>query len=394
MSRLTHDLRVAKPDYNGGSIVNLMRSLGDACGARPSAYAPRPGIDDWLAGAERIVLLVIDGLGAELLQAIGADTVFARHQAGTMSSVYPPTTATAVTSFMTGLAPQQHGLTGWFMHFRRLGVVTAVLPFVPRYGVEPLSASGIEIGSVIDCPSFFDTIECPSLALLPDYICDSDFSRLLGGRARRAPYASLDDFATQLARCCAGREEARYVYAYWAEFDRLSHLHGPSGDAVAAHLNALEQALAPIITACTDSGTALIITADHGFIDSGAPERIDLAEHPILSDMLSLPLCGEPRSAYCYVRPSCTDAFEQYVTSELGDYARLVPSKQLLDEGWFGSGDAHPEFAARIGDYTLQMRERYTIRDRVTGEREIAMSGMHGGTASAELYVPLILAGP
>ena len=29
------------PDYEGGSLVNLMRSLGDACGARaPLPYAP------------------------------------------------------------------------------------------------------------------------------------------------------------------------------------------------------------------------------------------------------------------------------------------------------------------------------------------------------------------
>jgi len=394
MSLIVHDLSVAKPDYSGGSIVNLMRSLGDACGAPPTTYPPLTSIGDRLRHAERIVLLVIDGFGAELLRTIGGGTVFAAHQAGEMTSVYPPTTATAITTFMTGLAPQQHGLTGWFMHFRRLGAVTAVLPFIPRYGFEPLSDAGVEMGSLIDCPSFFDTIEGPSIILMPQAINDSEFSRLLGGGARRIPYPSLDEFASQLDRCCQGHEDARFVYAYWSEFDRLSHMHGPSSQVVADHLGALDKALTPVIEACGNSGTVLVMTADHGFIDSGPNERIDLADHPDLADTLSLPLCGEPRSAYCYVRPNRVAAFEQYVADELADYAHVVPSEQLLSEGWFGAGEIHPEFTARIGDYTLQMRERYTIGDRVAGERKVAMYGVHGGTATAELQVPLVLAGP
>ena len=394
MTRLVHDLSIAKPDYVDGSIVNLMRSLGDALGADLTPYAPLAGLDARLRDAKRIVLLVIDGLGAELLQAIGTGTVFSERQVGTMTSVYPPTTATAITTFMSGLAPQQHGLTGWFMHFRQLGTVTAVLPFVPRYGRVPLSSCGIDISAVIDCPSFFDTIDQPSIALLPKGIANSDFSRLLGGRARRLPFDSLEDFAARLKACCEGLEDARYIYAYWSELDHLSHLHGPSSPEVEAHLAALNDALAPVIDACTGSGTVLIATADHGFIDSGADERIDMVDHPDLADMLSLPLCGEPRSAYCYVRAGCVASFEQYVTDELADFAHLVPSEQLLDEGWFGLGDPHPDLGARIGDYTLQMRGRYTIRDRVLGERESHLKGVHGGTAAAELHVPLILAGP
>ena len=52
------------------------------------------------------------------------------------------------------------------------------------------------------------------------------------------------------------------------------------------------------------------------------------------------------------------------------------------------------EPGARLGDYTLQMRERYTIRDRVSGERDVSMHGMHGGITTAEQHVPLAVAGP
>jgi hypothetical protein len=392
--RLTPDLTVTKPDYAGGSLVNLMRSIGEACGAPPSAYPPLRQLGDRLAVARRLVLLVIDGFGADLLHALAPGSVFERHYVGAMTSVYPPTTASAVTTLMTGLAPQQHGLTGWFMHFRRLGAGTAVLPFMPRFAHTPLGAHGVDIAELIDCPSFFDSLACPSTALLPAAICNSPFSGLLGGQAERRPYQSLDDFAAQLLACCAGSDDAGFVYAYWSEFDRLAHLHGPSSMQVASHITDLERALSPVFGACAAAGTVLIATADHGFIDSGPDEYVNLLDHPDLADMLSLPLCGEPRSAYCYVRPRRVDSFERYIAGELAAEAIAVPSEQLIDDGWFGPGVPHPELSARVGDYTLQMRSRYTIGDTVTGERKFTLHGVHGGTAAAEMRVPLMIAGP
>lgn len=396
MSGIDHDLRVTRPDYDGGSLVNLMRSLGDALGAAPTDYPPLRTLDAArVAGARRIALVVIDGLGDELLAHLGAGSALAGLRTDTLTSVYPPTTATAVTSLMTGLAPRQHGLTGWFMHFRQLGAVTAVLPFMPRFARTPLSRAGVPIGALVDCPNFFDRVPGRSLALMPAAIADSDFSGQLCGRAERVPYDSLEAFAARLGAFCAGADgDATYLYAYWSELDHLAHLHGPSSDAVAAHFAALDRALAPVAEACAASGTLLVATADHGFIDTGADERVDLEHHRPLADMLSMPLCGEPRSAYCYVRLSEAGAFEEYVESELGRFATLTPSAALVEDGWYGPGTSHPELLARVGDYTLQMRERYTIRDRVTGESAFDLKGMHGGVAAAEQIVPLMLAGP
>ena len=60
-----------RPDYHGGSIVNLMRSIERALGATPcEAAAAYPELNALpgrlLSGARNIVLLVIDGLGYRL----------------------------------------------------------------------------------------------------------------------------------------------------------------------------------------------------------------------------------------------------------------------------------------------------------------------------------------
>ncbi len=391
---LAHDLTVTRPDYAGGSIANLMATLGDALGAPPSTCAPLNLLPPArVREARRVALLEIDGLGADLLAQIGSGSELAARQAGTMTSVFPPTTASAVTTFMSGLPPQQHGLTGWFMHFRHLGAVTAVLPFVPRFARRPLSASGIEAAALIDAPSFAAGIDARAAALLPADLAESDFSRLLAAGARRDGYQDLDDFARRLGRFVAGDDEADFLYAYWPELDRLAHLHGPSSDAVAGHFRELDRALAPLASAAAAGGTLLIITADHGFIDSGPEERIELSAHPTLEAMLNLPLCGEPRAAYAYVRARAADEFEDYVARELGHAVELHRAEAFLADGWYGPGEPHPELAARIGDYVLAARGRYSLADRVIGERAFDLRGQHGGLSGAEQRVPLLLAG-
>ncbi|MGR8920717.1 MAG: alkaline phosphatase family protein [Gammaproteobacteria bacterium] len=388
-------LAVTLPDYDGGSIVNLMESIARRFGAAPGGYAPATLLDEArLAEVERIALVVIDGLGAELCGRIGRGAALDRHRAGILTSVYPPTTASAVTTFMSGLAPQQHGLTGWFMHFRKLGAVTAVLPFMPRYGREPLGRGGVLPADLIDAPSFATRIDAPAAALLPADLAESAFSQLLAAGAARTGYRGLDDFAARLARFCRGGDEAAFLYAYWPQLDYLAHVHGPSSAAVADHFAALDRALAPIVDAAAGSGTLVIVTADHGFIDTTTADRIDLEDHPALADMLTLPLCGEPRTAYAYVRAGAAAEFEACLDETLADAIDWHRAEDAVAAGWFGRGAPHPELTARLGDYVLCLRGRRTLRDRVVGERDLHLAGVHGGQAAAEQLVPLFLSGP
>jgi hypothetical protein len=52
----------------------------------------------------------------------------------------------------------------------------------------------------------------------------------------------------------------------------------------------------------------------------------------------------------------------------------------------------HPRLKDRIGDFALLMRDGYAIQDTLPGEEPPALIGMHGGSSSAELEVPLIIA--
>ncbi|MEM7465881.1 MAG: alkaline phosphatase family protein [Pseudomonadota bacterium] len=393
---MNFDLLPAKPDYTGCSIVNLMTSIKGHYVAGDSVYAqlndfPAENLD----GVKRLILLVVDGLGADLLATFSAatDDRFQQHAVTRMTSVYPPTTATAITTFMSGQAPQQHALTGWHMNFREIGATAAVLPFISRFGKRSLSEQGVDINRLVDCESFSDAVPVAAHLLLPHDIANSDFSRRLGGSAKRHSFNGLDDFADKLVAFASDTNEPAYLYAYWSEFDHLAHRYGPSHQRVFEHFVELQRRLSVTLNQIADPETAILITADHGFLDSGPAECVQLSSHPALADMLAMPLFGEPRSAYCIVRSGCESEFESYVVSELSDYLTAIPSRTLVEKNWFGLGEPHRELGSRLGDYTLQMKDRYTIRDQLVSEHAFDLYGMHGGVTAAELWVPLLYFG-
>ena len=123
--------------------------------------------------------------------------------------------------------------------------------------------------------------------------------------------------------------------------------------------------------------------------DAGPGDRIDLANPPELEACLSLPLCGEPRAAFCYLRPRRVQDFQDYCQRILDGHALLKPSQELIHQGLFGQGEPHPGLQDRVGDYTLLLTGRSVIRDQLPSEKGTIQIGVHGGLSELELFVPL-----
>ena len=105
--------------------------------------------------------------------------------------------------------------------------------------------------------------------------------------------------------------------------------------------------------------------------------------------MLQMPLCGEPRFAYCYLEPGSEAAFDRYAAGMDGVQA-CIDSRELLAQGWYGLGEPHPALARRIGHRVLVMAPGWQIKDRLPGHSAHCQLGLHGGPSPAEMYVPLV----
>ncbi|EIC20912.1 alkaline phosphatase family protein [Thiorhodovibrio frisius] len=379
-----------KPDYAGGCIVNLMSSLLHARGAT-SIDLPEarllPAAE--LADYRHLVLIVIDGLGANWLARHSPDGLLARHQLGSLTSVFPSTTAAAIGSFLTGVPPAQHGITGWFTWLRELGCVMKTLPGQPRCGGQSNWAMVEDLRTLFPCPSVFERITTGSTVISPKQIAHSAFNRAHCGPARLRPYRNLKDCFRQIEQAVKRTRQPSYIYAYWSELDHLGHKHGIDSTETINHLYALEQGLAQLTTRLAGSDACLLISADHGQLDCTKADQTQIAAHPALADRLRLPLCGEPRAAFCYTCADELDGFIAAAQDTLGTRFDVVRSRDLLAQGVFGPGTPHPELTHRIGDATLIARDHCVILDRLPTEKPFTPIGVHGGLSPDEMLVPL-----
>lgn len=380
------------PDYRGGGLLNLIASCAHARGANPS----HPGLDalpaDELHSARNVVLLLIDGLGYNYLESHGAGSAIAARVRSRMTSVFPSTTASAITTSFTGLSPAEHGLTGWFTWFPEAGTIAAPLPFKPRGAGESLEQRGIAPASMYRGLPLFDALDTASFVVSYRPIVDSIYNRNFCGRATRLAYDDLAGMVDQTEAAVKSGSGRKFIYAYYPEFDASAHQHGVDSPQTAAVFSAIDAAYADLVQRLSGTDTALVLTADHGFVDCPAENALDLSACPGLEDLLARPLTGERRVAFCHVREGRKDEFAARAAEWLDGKAEVIAGHVPLDEGWFGTGDLHPRIAERAGDFVLMMRDTYTVKDWLPGEPRHLHIGNHGGMSADEMFIPLAYA--
>jgi len=379
-----------RPDYAGGGIVNLMASLVQARGGTARAPEARLLPARELGDIPQIVLLVIDGLGADWLDRHAPRGLLSQHRLGTLTSVFPTATAPAITTFLTGVAPGQHGVTGWFVWLRELGCVLKILSGQPRYGGADYRQARLNVRALCPQPALFDDLAVPAAVVSPREIARSPFNLAhLGRDTRLYPCAGFGDLCRQIERALRAVPAPGYVYAYWPKLDALGHRHGIASPAAVAHLRDIERHLDTLRKRVAGRGVALLVSADHGQIDTAPAATVELAAHPRLAATLRLPLCGEPRAAFCYPGLAQAEAFVAYCDAQLAAAVTVWRGADAIAQRLFGPGPVHPELSHRIGDFVLTGRGAWIVRDRLPTEEPFVQIGVHGGLSRAEMLVPL-----
>ncbi len=364
-----------------------MASIELACGGPGVGHLPLPELpSSTVAAARSVVVLIIDGLGWDYLYQASPDGLLASNLLTRLHSMCPATTAAAITSFFTGLAPASHGLLGWFTPFEARDEV--VLPLLARVRNGP-GLPPADLATLYRSPPLAARLARDCHVVTPKRIAGSAYSRYHAGPAQIHGYRSLSSLFGQLERLARADGPPRYVHAYWPELDHLAHEHGVQHRRVREHLRQIEAQLAQFLHRIAGTDTLLLVTADHGFVDT-APERsLLLNDYPALARQLRLPLAGESRLAFVHAKPEHRDTLGADLTEFLGERATVMSGEHFIARGFFGPGEAHPALAQRVGDWVVAMADGWTLRDRLPGEQPFAPIGVHGGLSSAELEVPL-----
>ena len=359
------------PQYHGPNVRGLIPALLGPVGAPLPAWIPAE-----VASCRHVVLLVVDGLGWEQLEARRAlvPTLAAMH-GRPITTVCPTTTATALTSITTGLTPGEHGLIGYRMDIG--GDVLNILRWYADKGGDARRSHEPQRMQPF-APFMGESVPIVSKADLEQ----SAFSvgHLRGGRPRGWRQASsIPVIIGDLLR-----SGERFVYAYYDGVDKIAHERG-FGPFYDAELVAVDEVVAKILEQLP-ADTALLITADHGQVQVGPNLRAPGIDVQQLTHHSS----GEGRFRWLHARTGAAADLLAAATDRHSDVAWVVSRHQVLDEGWFGPV-VSPPVQARLGDVALVAHQPISFDDpQDSGPYPLVCR--HGSLTSDEVLVPLLTA--
>lgn len=350
-----------------------------------------------LPGARSAILLLVDGLGLEQLQQFSAHAPFLRRvmqrqtDAQTeLSTIYPSTTAAALSSLGTGLTPGEHGLVGYDVYDPdRDTVINQLGGWDERTDPQIWQPA----------PTIFEQLNEQRLAgehhIEPVAVSLAAFedSALTRASLQGPRFIGQDTLTARFNRAAREADQpGALIYLYANELDKAGHQYGPGSNEWLEVLEELD-AQARRLVRKLPQGTLVAVTGDHGMIEVKEEHRIDYATDDELVEHISH-TAGEPRMVQLHFKSSAsTSQRERTIVAwqrRYGDQAWVVTRQQAIDAGWFGpvSSRVHP----RLGDLIVSGFAPIALYDsRRAAPHSFAMVGHHGAPTSAEVRVPWLI---
>lgn len=368
------------PGYGRSSVAEVLTSA--------AAALKVPGFANTLElpAAQRVCVVMVDGLGRSLLKQRAGHAPYLRSllDAGrTLTAAFPTTTAASLASLGTGLPPGQHGMVGYDVLDPDQDKVVNMLgnwdPGVDPRRWQPFPTVLEQAAEHVPVT----TVSLPRFA-------DSAMTRAALRGGTHAPGTGIHARVQAAAESLAS-EKRMLMYFYFNELDKTGHRYGAQSPEWGGALEELDSALKRF-TARLPPHTLVVLTADHGMVDTAPADRIDFSADPALVDGVRH-TAGDPRMVQLYLEPDApAGTLERLAASwqqSMGNKAWILTRDQAVAAGLFGP--VREEILPRIGDLLVAAREPVAFFDtRQASPSALQMVGQHGSLTRAEREVPLL----
>jgi len=377
---------LARPRYGSATLADVLPGVAAALGVdvQRDGLPPDPlDLTTALGGARRVAVLLVDGLGADLVRAHAdlAPTLAAMGSpVGDLEAPCPSTTPVSLASFGTGLPPGSHGV---------LGFVTAV-PGEERLLNHTQWKDDPDPDTWQARPTVFEQADAAGIAVTtvgPYAFAHSGLTRAAYRGADYAPSVSPGDLAAVTVRALDAMPRA-LVYAYIPELDLTGHVRGIDSASWRGQLAIVDRVVEQLVDGLPDDAV-LLVTADHGMLDVPAETRLDVDEEPGLLEGVRL-LAGEPRARYVHALPGAEKELLARWREVLGDRAWVVGREEAIASGAFGPVD--DAVVERIGDVVALARGSWAMTASTHEPGPSRLAAYHGSLTATELAIPLLAA--
>lgn len=347
--------------------------------------------------ADKVVSFILDGLGYLKLEELAEKGLVDLSRFDIripLTSVFPPTTTTSLTSLSTGVSPVVHGILGYKLFLREVGAVVNMIklstPGAPDGSIKNV---GVELEKFVSVPTIYERLRekgVKSYLFLPKYIVNSGLSGILyRGVEEIVAFISLSDLFVLLKK--ALRLPGRVLLGvYWPVTDTLAHLYGPESEPFSLEVSWFFRAMEENFLG-QGAGVPVLVTADHGFVEvDPQKDLIDVKASPELMGSIIFQPVGDLRAGYFFVREGRKEVVREYLERRYPGEFLVMETEAALESKIWGLEEPSEGVRARLGDLVALARGR-KLFFWPEGE-EFVLRGMHGGLTDRELLVPFLVA--
>jgi len=403
------------PLYEDYCLSNIPSAMLYLFGLRKTS--PLSGVLDEAGiapkNSKKIILLVIDGFGYDQWLRYSKKYPFLswftrRGIVAPVTTVFPSTTASALTTLQSGLTPQEHGLPEWWVYFDEIDKIILTLPFTPigKKGRDKLLEVGVNPNILFDGKTIYQMLadlKIPSITFIRDTYAQSAYSETVHNGSVTVPYVNSSDLVVNLRQKIAEAPSSAYFYVYWDALDSIAHTYGLHTEQYLAELKGffslLQEEFLQKIGKDDAEEIIFFITADHGQINVAPKETIYLNQYPEVVENFQvgprgnkiLPW-GSPRDVFLAIRPEKLDNVFEFLAKELKGKATVMKTEKALKEGLFGRKKFHKKFKSRIGNILILPHGNAMVWYEHFKDEKFDLLSMHGGLSSDEMVVPFAMA--
>lgn len=362
-------------------------------------------------GTQNVVFFLADGLGYyDAKPLVDQGNLFgAAARAGALipiTTVFPSTTAAALTTVATGLTPQEHCLPEWFVYMKEVDKVIATLPFtaVGQRGRDGM-AREMDPRSLFSGPTVNWALKrrgVDTVSFVGANIAWTAYSRLSHAGSETVPYITSSDLFASLRRRIEAARRPSFFYVYWEKVDTIGHSYGPGTEESASEASLLnyllKKELLDRLSAKVAEETSLVLTADHGQIQVD-PRRATYVNgmRGVTRNLRTspagrrIPPWGSARDMYLATREGKEGAVEDCLRKGLGGSAVVLPTSNAVESGYFGLGVPKKLFLDRVGDVMVLPRGGNLVWYKYSRGDRLGLKGHHGGMTPREMLIPLVV---
>lgn len=354
-----------------------------------------PGADQMaglIGAAEHLILVVADGLALSLVQELPSSSLLRRSLRTTLQTVFPSSSATALTSLVTGRWPAQHAVTGQWTHLPEIGGSADLLRFAARSGGVPLAKRGVSEEQAFPVISLLADIPRATLTLFPEPLHLTASSAYFSGHRPRRGYRVLSEAAAASINHIETADGPTFTYLYSPWIDGEVHWGGLQHHTVRAAVLDLERAMTEIVDRLGDR-VRLVISADHGLLETPVAQRHWLKPGDPLLAGLQAPPSGDSRVMFLHVAIDERAAMRQRFRDRFGDRFCVIEAEEAIELELFGPERPNEVVRRRLGDLIV-ISTGVDILEYVPGgsiDRLMSIAAHHSGLSPAEMLVPLVV---